>query len=64
MLFRSDVTSIIGTQNILNYNDLAKIDYTALQYSTIIIAVVPILLLYPFILNFYTKNVTTGGIKE
>ncbi len=60
----NDVTSIIGTQNILNYNDLAKIDYTALQYSTIIIAVVPILLLYPFILKFYTKNVTTGGIKE
>lgn len=60
----SDVTTIIGTQNLLNYNDLAKIDYTALQYSTIIIAIVPILLVYPFVLKFYTKGIMAGGVKE
>lgn len=60
----SDVTTIIGTQNLLNYNDIAKIDYTALQYSTIVIAVVPILLVYPFVLKFYTKGIMAGGVKE
>ena len=60
----SDVTTIIGTQNLLNYNDLAKIDYTALQYATIVIAVVPILLIYPLVLKYYTKGIMSGGVKE
>lgn len=60
----SDVTTIIGTQNLLNYNDIAKIDYTALQYATIVIAVVPILLIYPFVLKYYTKGIMSGGVKE
>ena len=60
----SDVTTIIGTQNLLNYNDLAKIDYTALQYATIVIAVVPILLIYPLVLKYYTKGIMAGGVKE
>lgn len=60
----SDVTTIIGTQNLLNYNDLAKIDYTAIQYATIVIAVVPILLVYPLVLKYYTKGIMAGGVKE
>lgn len=60
----SDVTTIIGTQNLLNYNDLAKIDYTAIQYATIVVAVVPILLIYPFVLKYYTKGIMSGGVKE
>lgn len=60
----SDVTTIIGTQNLLNYNDIAKIDYTALQYATIVIAIVPILLIYPFVLKYYTKGIMSGGVKE
>lgn len=59
-----DVTTIIGTQNLLNYNDLAKIDYTALSYATIVIAVVPILLIYPLVLRYYTKGIMAGGVKE
>lgn len=60
----SDVTTIIGTQNLLNYNELAKIDYTALSYATIVIAVVPILLIYPLVLRYYTKGIMSGGVKE
>lgn len=60
----SDVTTIIGTQNLLNYNELAKLDYTAVQYATIVIAVVPILLVYPLVLKYYTKGIMSGGVKE
>lgn len=60
----SDVTTIIGTQNLLNYNELAKLDYTAIQYATIVIAVAPILLVYPLVLKYYTKGIMSGGVKE
>lgn len=59
-----DVTTLIGTQNLFDYNALAKLDYTALQYATIIVAIIPILLVYPLVLKFYTKNVMAGGVKE
>ena len=60
----SDVTTIIGTQNLLNYNDLAKIDYTALQYATIVIAVVPILLISSAGTQILYKGIMAGGVKE
>lgn len=59
-----DTAAIIGFQNVLNYNELARVDYTALQYATIVIAVVPILLIYPLVLKYYQKGVITGGVKE
>ncbi len=59
-----DVTTLVGTQNLLEYNEAAQIDYTALGYATIIVAIVPILGIYPLVLKFYTKNVLAGGVKE
>ena len=59
-----DVTTLVGTPNLMDYNALAQIDYTALQYATIIIAIVPILLVYPLILKYYNKDVMAGGVKE
>lgn len=59
-----DVTTLVGTQNLMDYNALAQLDYTALQYATIIVAIVPILLVYPLVLKYYTKNVMAGGVKE
>lgn len=58
-----DTVSIIGAQNILNYNELAKLDYNALKYATIVVAIVPILLLYPLVLKYYAKDVMGGGVK-
>lgn len=58
-----DVTTLIGTQNLMNYNALAKLDYTALQYSTIVVAIIPILLIYPVVLRFYNKDIFAGGVK-
>lgn len=59
-----DTVSIIGAQNILNYNELAQLDYNALKYATIIVAIIPILLLYPLVLKYYAKDVMGGGVKE
>ena len=59
-----DVTTLVGTQNLMEYNEAAQLDYTALSYATIIVAIVPILVIYPFVLKFYTRNVMAGGVKE
>lgn len=59
-----DTVSLVGAQNIMDYNELARIDYGALKAATIVIAIVPILLLYPFVLKFYTKDVMAGSVKE
>ena len=59
-----DVTTLVGTQNLFDYNALAKLDYTALQYATIVVAIIPILLIYPVVLKFYNKDIMSGGVKE
>lgn len=59
-----DTVSILGQQNLYDYNALARVDYGALKGATIIVAIIPILILYPFVLKFYTKDVMGGGIKE
>ena len=59
-----DTVSLIGAQNIMDYNELARIDYGALKAATIVIAIVPILLLYPIVLKFYTRDVMAGSVKE
>lgn len=59
-----DVTTLIGTQNLMDYNQLAQLDYTALQYATIVVAIIPILLVYPLVLKYYNKDVMAGGVKE
>lgn len=59
-----DVTTLVGTQNLFDYNALAKLDYAALQYATIVVAIIPILLIYPVVLKFYNKDIMAGGVKE
>lgn len=44
--------------------DLGSINISALRASTIVVTMVPILLLYPFILKYYTSGVLAGGVKE
>ncbi|MFV0353088.1 MAG: carbohydrate ABC transporter permease [Oscillospiraceae bacterium] len=63
-LVEGDTTTLIGAQNLLNYNELAKIDYTALSFATIVIAIIPILICYPFVLRYYNTGIMEGGVKE
>lgn len=59
-----DTVTLIGQQNVFNYNDFARIDYNALKAATIIVAIIPILVIYPVVLKFYTKDALAGSIKE
>lgn len=43
---------------------LASLDFGSLQAGTIIIAVIPLLLLYPLILKYFTKGTMDGGEKD
>lgn len=63
-IVNDDMTSLIGAQNLLNYNELAKLDYAALKYATIVIAIIPILILYPLVLKYYASDVMAGGVKQ
>jgi putative aldouronate transport system permease protein len=60
----SDSQVIVGAANILANNNIAQLDNGALKAATIIVAVVPILLLYPLVLKYYTSGVMSGGVKE
>ena len=60
----SDSQVIVGAANILANNNIAQLDNGSLKAATIVVAVVPILLLYPIILKYYTSGVMSGGVKE
>ena len=57
----NDTVTLIGDKNVGKYVNI--IDYNALKNATIVVAIVPILLLYPFVLKYYTKDVLAGGVK-
>lgn len=59
----SDSQVMLGAANILANNHIAQLDNASLKATTIVVAVFPILLLYPLILKYYTGNVLSGGIK-
>lgn len=60
----SDTQVIVGAANIMANNNIAQLDNGSLKAATIVIAVIPILLLYPIILKYYTSDVLAGGVKE
>ena len=59
----SQETNTIGTGS-LSFTQINTLDNVALQYACIVIAIVPILLVYPLVLKDYTKGIMGGGVKE
>ncbi|MBM7577856.1 carbohydrate ABC transporter permease [Jeotgalibacillus terrae] len=59
---QDNTTMLAGTD--MSAELLASLDFGSLQASTIIIAVVPLLLLYPLILKYFTKGTMDGGEKD
>lgn len=60
----ADTQVIVGAANILANNNIAQLNNGSLKAATIIVAMVPILLLYPIILKYYTGDILSGGVKE
>lgn len=59
-----DTATLLGASNLMTYSELSQIDYTALTYATIIIAIIPVVIIYCFVLRFYNKDLFAGGVKE
>ncbi len=59
-----DTTTLIGSGAMLSYDEAARMSYGALKASTIVVAMLPVLIVYPLILKYYTKGVMEGGVKE
>ncbi len=59
-----DTSSLIGSGALFSYDEAARLSYKALQSGTIVVAILPVLVLYPLILKYYTRGVMEGGVKE
>jgi putative aldouronate transport system permease protein len=59
-----DTTTLIGSGAMLSYDEAARMSYAALKASTIMVAMLPVLIVYPLILKYYTQGVMEGGVKE
>lgn len=64
LVVQGDLIKIIGAQNLMSYNQAAQIDYVALKSATIFVSIIPIMIIYPFVLKFHTKDALSGGVKE
>ncbi|KEQ23252.1 MULTISPECIES: carbohydrate ABC transporter permease [Paenibacillus] len=59
-----DTSTLVGAANLLKNNNIAQLDFSSLKAATIVVAMIPILMLYPIILKYYTSGVMDGGVKE
>jgi len=59
-----DTSALIGSGALFSYDEAARLSYNALQASTIIVAMLPVLIIYPLILKYYARGVMEGGVKE
>jgi putative aldouronate transport system permease protein len=63
-IVEGDTTTLVSAVSLLKNTPVAQLDFSALKAATIVIAMVPILMLYPIILKYYTSGVMEGGMKE
>ena len=57
-------TSYIFTGQGFLFNSIADLSLSALKDAAIVVSVIPILLLYPIILKYFTSGVLSGSVKE
>ncbi|MFI3249803.1 MAG: carbohydrate ABC transporter permease [Eubacteriales bacterium] len=63
-LVLNDTSKLLGVANTFDYEVVSRLDINALKYAAIVVSIIPILLIYPFVLKFYAKDVMSGGVKE
>jgi putative aldouronate transport system permease protein len=59
-----DTAALVGAGTLYSYDEAARLSYAALRAGTIVVAIIPVLMLYPLILKYYTRGVMEGGVKE
>ena len=57
-------TSLKGVQPNPDEVDVPEGQATAIVYAMVVLALVPILVIYPFIQKYFAKGVNMGGVKE
>ncbi|MCK5671838.1 MAG: carbohydrate ABC transporter permease [Spirochaetales bacterium] len=64
LIVSMDKASFIGASNFLKMTGAASIDFKAIKAALIIIAIVPILMFYPFVLKYFVRGRISGAVKE
>lgn len=64
LIVSMEKASFIGAGNYLKLTGAAVIDFKAIKAALIIIAIVPILMFYPFVLKYFVKGRISGAVKE
>lgn len=63
-IVEGDTGSIIGFSNMMANNEIARLDFSSIKAATIVVTIIPILMVYPFILKYYASGMLEGSIKE
>jgi ABC-type glycerol-3-phosphate transport system permease component len=64
LIISMEKAAFIGATNFLKGSGAANIDFKAIKAALIIIAILPILVFYPFVLKYFVKGRTSGAVKE
>ena len=63
VLLKKLVVEMSGLFENMDNTDYNSVSQETLVYATMVIAVAPMLILYPFIQKFFVKGVTVGAVK-
>lgn len=58
-----DKTAIVGLESMNNYTGASQIDFKAFRAGMILFTILPVLLIYPLILKYFTKGTMSGALK-
>ncbi|MBI9102413.1 MAG: carbohydrate ABC transporter permease [Spirochaetales bacterium] len=64
LIVSMEKAAFIGATNYLKMTGAANIAFKAIKASLIIIAILPILVFYPFVLKYFVKGRMQGAVKE
>lgn len=64
LIVESDKSAILGAQSVISYGlSGGTIPFKLIEAGTVILSVVPILIIYPFLLKYFKEGVMVGSIK-